>query len=131
MAHSSRIGARLAHLAIRAYQLSVSALIGSRCRHLPTCSAYMDEAIDRHGLWAGGCMGLARLCRCQPFGTAGYDPVPAEVPPRARWWRPWAYGRWSGPLPVPWCDATDAGRRVTPEDGTAPESGPLRRHSRH
>ena len=76
MAVSNRRSA--ARGAIRAYQLTLSALAGSQCRHLPTCSAYMDEAIARHGLWAGGFMGVARVCRCQPFGTAGFDPVPLE-----------------------------------------------------
>jgi hypothetical protein len=46
-----------AHVLIRAYQLSLSGLIGRQCRHLPTCSAFADEAILRHGLWAGGWMG--------------------------------------------------------------------------
>ncbi|MCL2452062.1 MAG: membrane protein insertion efficiency factor YidD, partial [Alphaproteobacteria bacterium] len=48
-----------AHVLIRAYQLSLSPLVGIHCRHLPTCSAYMDEAITRHGLGAGIVMGLA------------------------------------------------------------------------
>jgi len=73
---------RVAHYAIRAYQLSLSAFVGRQCRHEPSCSAYMDEAVARHGLWAGGQLGLARLCRCHPGGTAGYDPVPEEVPSR-------------------------------------------------
>ncbi|WP_026605733.1 membrane protein insertion efficiency factor YidD [Methylocapsa acidiphila] len=94
-----QFGQTIAHYAIRAYQLSLSALIGAHCRHLPTCSSYMDEAIIRHGVWAGGFMGLARLCRCQPWGTAGYDPVPQSLPPGAHWLRPWSYGRWRGPLP--------------------------------
>ena len=47
---------RAAHLLIRFYQLSFSAVLGRRCRYLPTCSAYADEAIRRHGLWAGGWM---------------------------------------------------------------------------
>jgi len=49
---------QIAHLVIRAYQFSLSSLAGNHCRHLPTCSAYMDEAIARHGLWAGGWLGL-------------------------------------------------------------------------
>ena len=54
---------------VRVYRLSLSGLVGRNCRYLPTCSAYMDEALARHGLWAGGWMGFARLCRCQPWGT--------------------------------------------------------------
>ena len=82
-----------AHLAIRFYQLTLSAVLGRQCRYLPTCSDYADEAIRRHGLWAGGWMGAARLCRCHPLGASGYDPVP-EVPEAARWYTPWRFGRW-------------------------------------
>jgi uncharacterized protein len=85
---------RLAHLLIRAYQLSLSALIGRQCRYLPTCSDYTDEAIARHGLWAGSFMGLARLCRCHPWGGSGFDPVPQTLPPGAHWALPWRYGEW-------------------------------------
>ena len=45
---------KAAHWAIRGYQLSLSGLIGRQCRHLPSCSEYTDEAIQRHGFWAGG-----------------------------------------------------------------------------
>ena len=78
-------GQRLAHGAIRAYQLSLSALIGRQCRHMPSCSEYTDEAIRRHGVWPGGWMGLSRICRCQPWGTAGYDPVPEALDYLARY----------------------------------------------
>jgi putative membrane protein insertion efficiency factor len=87
----SDTGRFAAHVVIRAYQLTLSAIAGTHCRHLPTCSEYMDEAIARHGLWAGGAMGIARFCRCHPWGTAGFDPVPNTLPSRARWWRPWTY----------------------------------------
>jgi putative membrane protein insertion efficiency factor len=85
-----------AHLAIRGYQLTLSGLIGRQCRHLPSCSEYTDEAIERYGLWAGGWMGLARICRCGPFGTSGIDLVPESLPERGTWYKPWAYGRWRG-----------------------------------
>ncbi|MBI5128281.1 MAG: membrane protein insertion efficiency factor YidD [Rhodopseudomonas palustris] len=78
------------------YRHSFSALVGSNCRHLPTCSQYGDEAIGRFGLWAGGWMTLARLLRCNPFGTSGIDNVPAVAPPDARWYLPWRYARWRG-----------------------------------
>jgi putative membrane protein insertion efficiency factor len=81
---------------IKAYQYSLSPLIGYQCRHLPTCSHYADEALARFGLWAGGWMTLGRLCRCHPFGTSGLDFVPADAPPRARWFLPWRYARWRG-----------------------------------
>ena len=80
---------------VRVYQLTLSALVGRQCRHLPTCSHYADEALDRFGLWAGGWMTLARVLRCHPFGTSGIDNVPAELPANARWFLPWRYGRWS------------------------------------
>lgn len=86
---------RAAHALIRAYQVSLSGLIGRQCRYLPSCSTYTDEAIRTHGLWAGGWMGAARICRCHPWGGSGYDPPPATLGPSARWWRPWGYGRWT------------------------------------
>jgi putative membrane protein insertion efficiency factor len=91
---------RLPRLAGRAliwlYRHTLSPLVGYNCRHLPTCSVYGDEAIERFGLWAGGWMTLARLLRCHPFGTSGIDLVPAALPARARWYLPWRYGRWRG-----------------------------------
>lgn len=87
---------RCAHLAIRGYQLTFSGVIGRHCRHLPTCSEYADEAIQRHGLWAGSWMGIARICRCGPYGTAGLDFVCEQIPSTGTWYSPWRYGRWRG-----------------------------------
>jgi hypothetical protein len=78
------------------YRHTLSPLVGYNCRHLPTCSVYGDEAIERFGLWAGGWMTLARVLRCQPWGTSGIDNVPLEAPPEARWYLPWRFGRWRG-----------------------------------
>ncbi|MBV9218479.1 MAG: membrane protein insertion efficiency factor YidD [Methylobacteriaceae bacterium] len=88
----------MARIAIRGYQLTFSFLFGGQCRHLPTCSEYADAAVARHGAWAGAWMGLARICRCHPWGTAGYDPVPEAKPEGACRFAPWRYGRWRGPL---------------------------------
>lgn len=76
---------------IRLYQLSFSSLIGSSCRHMPTCSEYGYESIARHGLWSGGWMTLFRVFRCGPGGTWGIDPVPESLPPAVRWYAPWSY----------------------------------------
>ncbi|MFC3750769.1 membrane protein insertion efficiency factor YidD [Aquamicrobium ahrensii] len=76
---------------VRLYQLTLSGFVGNTCRHLPTCSEYAYEAIARHGLWAGGWMGLFRFLRCGPGGTHGIDNVPEELAPRFRWFLPWRY----------------------------------------
>jgi len=81
---------------IRLYQLTVSAVMGRTCRHLPTCSDYADEAIRRHGAWPGAWMALARFARCHPLGTQGLDPVPERLDDGARWYLPWRYGVWTG-----------------------------------
>jgi putative membrane protein insertion efficiency factor len=86
---------------IKAYRYTLSPLIGFHCRYLPTCSDYADQALERHGLWAGGWMTAARLCRCHPWGNSGLDFVCERVPAQARWYLPWRYGRWRGTSPVP------------------------------
>ena len=78
---------------VRLYQLTLSGFIGNSCRHIPTCSEYAYEAIARHGLWAGGWMGLFRFARCGPGGTHGLDPVPELLESRYRWFTPWRYWR--------------------------------------
>jgi putative membrane protein insertion efficiency factor len=79
---------------VKAYRYTLSPLVGFHCRHLPTCSDYADQSLDRHGLWTGSWMTLARLCRCNPWGTSGLDFVPRSTAPNARWYLPWRYGRW-------------------------------------
>ena len=86
---------------IKLYRYTLSPLLGPTCRHLPSCSAYAEEAFGRFGFWAGGWMTLARLLRCQPWGTAGLDFVPHHLRGDARWWMPWPYGLWRGTNAVP------------------------------
>ncbi len=80
---------------VKAYRYTLSPLIGFHCRHLPTCSEYADEALERYGLWAGSWMTLARVLRCHPWGTSGIDRVPLDAPTGAHFYLPWRYGRWS------------------------------------
>jgi len=91
-----RLPRKAGRMLIWTYRHTLSPLVGYNCRHLPTCSVYGDEAIRRFGLWAGGWMTLARLLRCQPWGTSGIDLVPQTLPSGARWYLPWRYGRWRG-----------------------------------
>lgn len=45
------------------------------CRHIPSCSNYMIEAIESYGWYRGFILGIKRILRCRPHGTYGYDPV--------------------------------------------------------
>ena len=92
----TRLPRRFGRGLVLAYRYTLLALIGPRCRHLPSCSDYAEQAIMRFGLWAGGWMALARILRCHPFGSHGLDFVPQSTPPGARWYLPWRYGRWRG-----------------------------------
>ena len=48
------------------------------CKHIPSCSEYTKEAIERHGTLKGTILGIKRIIRCNPFGSFGYDPVPKK-----------------------------------------------------
>jgi putative membrane protein insertion efficiency factor len=63
-------------LAIRAYQLAISPMLGNRCRFHPSCSDYSMEALQRHGLFKGFWLAVRRIGRCHPWHPGGYDPVP-------------------------------------------------------
>lgn len=68
--------ARLLLLMVRFYRRAVSPLLPPSCRFVPSCSAYAEEAIRRHGAARGGWLATRRLLRCHPFGGSGFDPVP-------------------------------------------------------
>tara|TARA_Y100000022_G_scaffold11772_1_gene9330 strand:+ start:42 stop:263 length:222 start_codon:yes stop_codon:yes gene_type:complete len=63
---------------IKFYQIALSPLLGSNCRFQPTCSQYMIEAINHHGVLKGISLGFKRISKCHPFGSKGYDPVPEK-----------------------------------------------------
>jgi putative membrane protein insertion efficiency factor len=100
---------------IRAYRYSLSGLMGRQCRHWPSCSEYAEEAIRRHGFWAGAWIGFARICRCGPGGTSGIDLVCEELPGDATWATPWRYGRWRGVNGAP--DAAAGGSSASTHQG--------------
>jgi len=63
---------------IKFYQITLSPLLGSNCRFQPTCSQYMIEAINLHGVLKGVNLGIKRISKCHPLGSKGYDPVPGK-----------------------------------------------------
>lgn len=60
---------------LNAYQWITSPL-PHRCRFYPSCSSYMMEAIQCHGVLHGLWLGCSRLLRCHPFHPGGVDKVP-------------------------------------------------------
>ena len=70
------LAARLLLGLVEAYRVALSPLLGGHCRFWPSCSAYAEEAIRRHGAGRGAALALRRLLRCHPFHAGGIDPVP-------------------------------------------------------
>lgn len=61
-------------LSVRFYQLAISPWLGQNCRFVPSCSAYMIEAVEKYGPIRGVWKGLCRIGRCHPLHPGGYDP---------------------------------------------------------
>jgi uncharacterized protein len=60
---------------VRVYQTAISPFLPSNCRFQPTCSHYMIESLQVHGLIKGLFFGIKRILSCHPWGKSGYDPV--------------------------------------------------------
>ena len=65
-------------LMLRIYKKTLSPLMGTHCRFLPTCSEYTYGAIETYGPGRGIILGAKRLLKCHPFHSGGYDPVPEK-----------------------------------------------------
>ena len=61
---------------VRLYRLLISPWMLPCCRFTPSCSAYAEKALLKHGLFYGGWLAFKRVMRCHPFCEGGYDPVP-------------------------------------------------------
>ena len=61
---------------LRGYKRFLSPILPRACRFEPTCSVYMQHAIEKRGVLKGLYLGCRRILRCHPFSTGGYDPVP-------------------------------------------------------
>ena len=61
---------------VRGYQVLLSPLLPpNSCRYVPTCSAYMIDAVTKYGAARGVWKGIKRIARCHPFHPGGYDPA--------------------------------------------------------
>ena len=63
-------------LPIRFYQVAITPYTPPSCRFTPTCSEYARQALLKHGPFKGLYLAIWRILRCNPWGGAGYDPVP-------------------------------------------------------
>lgn len=61
---------------VAAYRYALSPMLARSCRFHPSCSAYAQEALERHGALRGLWLALRRVGRCHPWHPGGYDPVP-------------------------------------------------------
>ncbi|MDA9689556.1 membrane protein insertion efficiency factor YidD [Betaproteobacteria bacterium] len=68
----------LFRITIKCYKLSISSLYGPRCRFLPTCSDYAEEAVKVHGPIRGLALIISRLIRCNVLAKQRVDPVPRK-----------------------------------------------------
>ena len=71
----NQIIGKLLGLFLVGYRNLLSPLLPQACRFYPTCSAYAEQAIEKHGVVKGIFFGLKRIARCHPGGGGGYDPV--------------------------------------------------------
>jgi hypothetical protein len=59
---------------VRCYQVCLRPILPAVCRFHPSCSEYFILAVQKYGPLKGGCKGVYRICRCNPFTRGGFDP---------------------------------------------------------
>lgn len=69
---------------IQLYRFLLSPWVGRQCRYYPTCSAYAQDALNRHGVLKGLFLAITRICACHPRSKRPMtDPVPDQFEWRA------------------------------------------------
>ena len=67
---------------ISIYQIFLSPMLGQNCRFTPSCSKYLQIAINKRGVIAGLYLGCKRLLRCGPWSFGGYEEPPEKIKPK-------------------------------------------------
>jgi putative membrane protein insertion efficiency factor len=67
---------RLVLVLLRFYSHWISPLKLPSCRFYPSCSQYMRDAVEKHGVIKGFLLGGKRLFKCHPWHPGGVDFVP-------------------------------------------------------
>lgn len=68
-------------LFVRAYQLTLSHIIGRSCRHHPTCSHYALWNLEKLDLITALIRSSVRVATCNPLFKGGFDyPFVAKLP---------------------------------------------------
>lgn len=67
------------------YKKCISPLLPNVCIYYPSCSSYMLEAIEKHGVFRGIYLGTKRILRCVPWKEGGFDPVPDNPKGDMKW----------------------------------------------
>jgi len=62
--------------AIQLYRNMISPLRPPTCRFTPTCSQYAVDALTEYGVFRGTWLAVARLAKCGPWHSGGWDPIP-------------------------------------------------------
>ena len=88
------LGARVVKLYPKSPFRRWSGSIAATCRPARTTPTRRSSASACGG---GARCTLARLLRCNPWGTSGLDYVPPALPPRAHWYCPGATAAGAGP----------------------------------
>jgi hypothetical protein len=85
-----------AELADLAHSLDPDDLENLATKPCPECHGERLNRISRAvkiPLKKGGWLSLSRICRCHPWGSHGFDPVP-DLRDERHPFAPWRYGRW-------------------------------------
>ncbi|GHV59813.1 putative membrane protein insertion efficiency factor [Campylobacterota bacterium] len=64
---------RVIAAAVRAYQRTLSIVLGRQCRFYPTCSEYALWTLEHRNIFAALWLIIVRITRCNPLCTGGID----------------------------------------------------------